>query len=90
MKKSIQKSFSLAGVFLLGLSILLYIALEVSSRWEQARTPGEKNLGVAVLGMTFGIPMLISAATGLLCLLISGLAFIYSRFLQRPSRRPTT
>jgi hypothetical protein len=53
---------------LIGLSVLLYAALEFSSRWEQAKTPGEKNMGVAVLFMIFGIPMLISAAAGLLCL----------------------
>lgn len=69
----------------MGLSLVLYAALELSSRWEQAKTPGEKNMGVAVLGMIFGIPMLISAAVGLLCLLVGALTFAYKRFCQRRS-----
>ena len=85
VKKGITRSLSLIGWALIGLSAVLYVALELSSRWEQAKTPGEKNMGVAVLFMLFGIPMLISAAAGLLCLIVSVLAFAYRQFFPRIS-----
>jgi hypothetical protein len=85
VKKGITRSLSLAGWALIGLSVVLYVALELSSRWEQAKTPGEKNMGVAVLFMLFGIPMLISAAAGLLCLIVSVLTLAYKRFFPRIS-----
>ena len=85
MKKGITRSLSLTGSVLIGLSVLLYAALEFSSRWEQAKTPGEKNMGVAVLFMIFGIPILISAGAGVLCLLVGALAFVHVRFFQRIS-----
>jgi hypothetical protein len=69
----------------LGLSVVLYVGGEVSARWEQAKNPGEKDLGVAVLFMIFDIPMLISAAAGFLCLLVGALAFVYVRFFRRIS-----
>lgn len=84
MKKGITRSLSLTGSVLIGLSVLLYAALEFSSRWKQAKAPGEKNMGVAVLFKIFGIPMLISAA-GLLCLILGALAFVHGRFFQRIS-----
>jgi hypothetical protein len=85
VKKGITRSLSLAGLALLGLSVVLYASLDLSSRWEQAKTPGEKNTGVAVFFMIFGIPMLISAAAGFLCLLVGALAFVYVRFFRRIS-----
>jgi hypothetical protein len=85
VKKGITRSLSLTGSVLIGLSVLLYAALEFSSRWEQAKTPGEKNMGVAVFFMIFGIPMLISAAAGVLCLLVGALAFVHVRFFRRIS-----
>jgi len=83
--KGITRSLSLTGWALIGLSVVLYAALEFSSRWEQAKTPGEKNMGVAVLFMVFGIPMLISGAAGLLCLIVAALRFAYGRFFPRIS-----
>jgi hypothetical protein len=85
VKKGITRPLSLAGLALIGLSVVLYASLEVASRWEQAKTPGEKNMGVAVLFMIFGIPILISAAAGVLCLLVGTLAFVYVRFFRRIS-----
>jgi hypothetical protein len=85
VKEGIARSLSLTGSALIGLSVLLYAALEFSSRWEQAKTPGEKNMGVAVLFMIFGIPMLICAAGGLLCLLVGALAYAHGRFFRRIS-----
>jgi hypothetical protein len=77
MKKGIPKSLVLTGWALIGLSLLLYCAYEVLTRWEQAKTPGEKNLGVAVIFMTFWFPMLISAVAGFLCLTVGALSFAY-------------
>ena len=83
--KSVARTLSWTGVVFIGLSLVLYAALELSSRWEQAKSPGEKNMGVAVLGMIFGLPMLVSAATGLFCLFVGGLAFAYKRFYPKKS-----
>lgn len=85
VKKGIIRFLSLTGLALIGLSVVLYVALELSSRWEQAKTPGEKDMGVAVLFMLFGIPMLISGAAGLLRLIASALAFAYRRLFPRIS-----
>jgi|GEM_PF-5878328 len=65
VKKGITRSFSVTGMVPVGLSPLFYVALEVSSRREQAKA-GRKKLGVSVLAMNPGIPKLISAAGGLL------------------------
>jgi hypothetical protein len=85
VKKSIPRILSLTGCALIGLSVLLYVAGEISTRWEQAKTPGERNLGVAVLFMIFDIPMLASAAAGLLCLVVGALAFAYRRYFTPTS-----
>jgi len=85
VKKGITRPLSLTGLALIGLSVVLYVAGELSARWEQAKNPGEKDLGVAVLFMIFDIPMLISAAAGLLCLLVGALAFVHVRFFRRIS-----
>ena len=82
MKSDLPKNMSLTGCGFLGLSFVLYVSLELSSRWEQAKNPGEKSFGVAVLGMMFGIPMLISALLGFVCLLVGGAIFACKRFDQ--------
>ncbi len=86
MKKGITRSLWLTGWALIGLSIVLYVIMELSTRWEQARTPGEKNMGVAVLFMIWGIPTLISGAAGLLCLFVGAFTFAYERFFPRISK----
>lgn len=63
------------GCSLLGISLVLYIVL---GRWvaaEQAVSPGEKSFGVAVLGMMYGPPIIVTIAGGLLSLLL-GLSFL--------------
>ena len=85
MKKGITRPLSLTGLALIGLSVVLYVAGELLARWEQAQNPGEKDLGVAMLFIIFDIPMLISAAAGLLCLLVGALAFAHGRFFPRIS-----
>jgi hypothetical protein len=84
-KRDLIRSLRLTGWILVGLSAVLFVALELSSRWEQAKTPGEKNMGVAALSMAFGIPMVISGLAGLLCLIVSILMFVYRRFCSRIS-----
>jgi hypothetical protein len=44
-----------------------------------------KKMGVAVLFTLFGVPMLISLAAGLLCLIVGAIAFAYDRFFARTS-----
>jgi hypothetical protein len=85
VKKGLARSLSLTGSVLIGLSMALYGAGELSARWEQAKNPGEKDLGVAVLFMMFDIPMLILAGAGLLCLLVGALVFAHGRFFRRIS-----
>jgi hypothetical protein len=85
MKKGITRSLWLTGWALIGLSLVFYATLELSTRWEQARTPGEKNMGVAVLFMIWSIPTLVSGAAGLLCLIVSAFAFAYGYFRPRTS-----
>jgi len=75
------------GVLLLVVSFLLYGALELTTSWEQARTPGERNLGVAVLGMIFGFPMLLTGVSAIACLIVGIIAWIYRR-LYRGNSKP--
>ena len=85
VKRDRVRSLRLTGSILVGLSAVLFVALELSSRWEQAKTPGEKNMGVAVLSVAFAIPMVMSGVAGLLCLIVSILMFAYRRFCSRIS-----
>ena len=82
----------LLGVFLLFLAALTWVALSVTTTNEQALTPGEKNYGVAVLAMVFGIPLLFFLASGLVVLLLSGIVFLYRKFARQnrlpPSAQP--
>jgi hypothetical protein len=70
------------SLVLFALALILYIALEVSVAHEQALSPGEKSLGVAVLGMIFGIPMFLSAATGTVLLAFTGLRALYRELVS--------
>jgi len=46
---------------------------------EQAQTPGEKSLGVAVLGMVFFPIILVLGFGGLFCLIVSAIALVVAR-----------
>ena len=59
------------GVGLLTLSLLLSVLADRAISSEAALTPGEKNLGVAALGIMFGIPILALGAAGIVSLLVS-------------------
>ena len=54
------------GCVLLVISAALYIVLQREAAAEQALSPGEESLGVAVIGMMYGLPMLATAVAGVL------------------------
>ena len=58
------------GIVFAVISAVLYIALQISVTREQALSPGEKSLGVAALGMLFGIPMIIFGLGAIVCLAV--------------------
>jgi ABC-type amino acid transport system permease subunit len=68
------------GVLLLLLSVSSWLALIITTAHEQAQTPGEKSLGVAVLGLIWGLPMLAFGAGGIAVLLVHSVLFLYRRF----------
>ena len=70
------------GLVLLGVATILWLGLEWSASYEQAPTPGEKNLGVAVLGVLFGIATVIFAVGGAVCV-IASLVSTYLRVSPR-------
>jgi hypothetical protein len=57
--------------------------LEWSSSIEQASSPGEKNFGVAALGMLFGLPMLIFGLAGIVLLIVGAGLRIYRYYIRR-------
>jgi hypothetical protein len=77
-----SKLFKVAVALLL-LAVFFWLVLTITTAHEQARSPGERNLGVAVLGMTWGTPMLLFGASGILLLLTHIALFPY-----RNSSRP--
>ena len=77
-----KRPLVLTGILLLAICAILYLALQVSVAHEQALSPGEKSLGVAVLGMLFGIPMMFCGAVGILLLVFSGLRAVSRRSLS--------
>jgi hypothetical protein len=77
-----KKPLVVLGILLVAISAILYLALEISVAREQALSPGEKSLGVAALGMLFGIPMILTGAAGVLFLAFSGLCAVYRRLFS--------
>ena len=61
------------------------VAMEISVAHEQARTPGERNLGVAVIYMIYSMPMWILEFAGLGCWLLGAVVFAYRRIRARKS-----
>jgi len=76
LRRSGDLRFFKIGVLLLVLSASSWLALIITTAQEQARTPGEKNLGVAVLGMIWGLPMLAFGAGGVSVLLVHSVLFL--------------
>src|SRR6185312_4505350 len=73
------------GLLLLALAAVSTVGLILTTGWEQAQTPGEKNLGVAVLFMFWGVPTLFLAGGGMCFLLGSTVVFIYRRWKKTES-----
>jgi len=70
------------GCLLLAAAIGLYALLRWSISAEQARSPGEKDLGVAVLAMLFGIPVLLGIA-GLGFIVAGVCIWCYRKYFRR-------
>ena len=77
--KNVVRNLSWTGVVFIGLSLVLYAVLEFLFNWKQTKASGGKDILASGLGLIFGIPILFSAAAGLLCLLVGGLALVYRR-----------
>jgi hypothetical protein len=56
-----------------------YAVLRYTSALEQAQSPGTKSLGVAVLGMILGIPMLLFSVGSALSFTVAVGAVVYRR-----------
>ena len=69
----------------LGVTVALLLAFEVLALLEQSQSPGEKDLGVGVLGMIFLIPALILGISGVGCLVVGVSAWIWQSLLRRRS-----
>jgi hypothetical protein len=68
------------GSGLLITSAVLYALLTRAESAEQALSPGEKTFGVAVLGMMYGPPIVVTAAIGILSLVLGMLGTTIHRF----------
>jgi hypothetical protein len=79
MSKSTHNKLLLAGVALTFVSVVLYALLEIAAGKEQALSLGEKSLGVAALGMMFGIPILATGTAGILCLACGSAMLLYRK-----------
>ena len=88
MSRNTPRLAAVVGLVLIGVSGLLYLGLQLTTNWEQAQSPGQKNLGVAVLFMMFGVPALVSAGAAVISFVVSGSAFVYQRVFQREAIRP--
>ena len=81
LSSSVRFAIMSAVVFTV-LSLTLYIGLETTAAHEQAQSLGQKDLGVAVLGIMIGIPILLLAGGAILSLIIAGV--LWCRILSSP------
>lgn len=82
---ALLKNNPLIGIGCLSLAgaLVCFGLLDWSSSVEQASSPGEKDLGVAVLGMMFGIPAFFLGLAGLLCLVAGMCVWAYRSYQRR-------
>jgi hypothetical protein len=73
------------GAALLVLTAMTLLAFSVLTSREQARTPGEKNYGVAVLGLIFLPVILVLGACGTGLLVVSATALVYRNIARKNS-----
>jgi hypothetical protein len=71
------------GCLSLGAAVLCFALLDWSTSVEQASSPGEKDLGVGVLAMMFGIPAFFLGLAGLLCLAVGMCVRVHRSYLRR-------
>jgi hypothetical protein len=71
------------GCLSLTAALICYGLLEWSSSVEQASSPGEKDLGVAVLWIIFGVPTLVLGLAGILLLFAGTGVWAYGLFFRR-------
>jgi hypothetical protein len=82
-QRSIQSRLLFAALGFFGLAGVARIVLEIAVRHELAQGPGD--LGVAVLGMLFGLPMLLCLGAGAICTLAGGIVFLHHRLTSKKS-----
>jgi hypothetical protein len=71
------------GCLSIGAAFACFGLLNWSSSVEQATSPGEKDLGVAVLAMIFGIPAIFFGLAGLLCLVVGVCVWVHRSYRRR-------
>ena len=74
------------GILLLGCATVLWLFFERLADNEQAQAPGEKDLGIGVLGILFLIPTVILATAGFGCLITSLFIAVRRRFVRANSK----
>jgi hypothetical protein len=82
--KRVYKTLISVGCALLGVSVALVFVGSRAIASEQASTPGEKNLGVATLGMIFGMGIVATAGFGLV-ILLTGWTVLTVHRLRNPA-----
>jgi hypothetical protein len=70
----------IVGSVLLIISAAFYLVLDRAGSAEQALSPGEKSFGVAVLGMIYGPPIVVTSAIGILSLFLGVVGTTVHRF----------
>ena len=83
MTKWVYRVAIAVGCALLGVSAVLYVLLDRAASAEQALSPGAESFGVAVLGMMYGPGILVTAAVGLVSLLVGWTVLTFQR-LRNP------
>jgi hypothetical protein len=75
--------YFLTGVTLLVLASITWLAFSLMTAREQARTPGEENYGVAVLGLSFLPVILVLGAGGVSFLAASSAVLTYRKIAPK-------
>ncbi len=73
------------GASLLALAAITWLAFSMLTAHELARTPGEKDYGVAVLGIAFLPVILLLGAGGVSFLMVSSVALAYRKIAPKNS-----
>ena len=82
-QRSVQSILLFAALAFFGVAGVIWVLMEIAIRLELAQGLG--HLGVGVLGILFGIPMLLCLAAGSICTLAGGVAFLHHRITSKKS-----